>query len=167
MGANKYATGSINKKTVNANSINLTIQGNKFAHFRKKLRLTQFDVLAEIQKRTGKRFRQGTISSWETGKTVPDMEVLRALASIYNVKVDDLYEQQEQEKPELISSITLSVFQSSINQIHQSFEKGNTEEAYLQLKEVSDDMLTQLAKISDEYHRMKNKIQTLQDVINL
>lgn len=131
------------------------------------MRLTQFDVLAELHKRTGKRFRQGTMSSWETGKTVPDMEILHALASIFDVKVDDLYETKEEKKPELINSSTLSVFQSRISQIDKIFEKGREKEAYQELKKVSEEMLEKFTNVSDEYHRMKHKLQALQDVMNL
>lgn len=145
----------------------MAIPNNKFAYYRKKHGLTQFDVLAEIKKATGKKFRQGTISSWENGKTVPDMQILQLLASIYNVRIDDLYEKPRKDDPNAISLPPISSLQHRVRATQEQYNAGRKDEAYLKLKAVSDEMLEHLSKVTQEYEKLRGKLKTAQDVLNL
>ncbi|MBL6445400.1 helix-turn-helix transcriptional regulator [Fulvivirga sp. 29W222] len=143
------------------------IPNNKFAYYRKKRGLTQFDVLAEIQRVTGKKFRQGTISSWENGKTVPSMQILQILAGVLEVQIDDLYEKPEKADRNSITLPPISTLQHQIDSTQEQYDTGEMDEAYLRLKAISEDMLERLSQISHEYEKLKGKLKTAQDVLNL
>nr|WP_272481204.1 helix-turn-helix transcriptional regulator [Holzapfeliella floricola] len=57
---------------------------------RKQLQLTQDQVSREIH------VSRQTISNWETGKTLPDIESLIALSDTYNISLDELIKGDKQ-----------------------------------------------------------------------
>ncbi len=56
--------------------------GKKIAKLRKKSKLTQEDLAQKLF------VTDGTISKWETDKSVPDYETLKVLAKIFDVKIN-------------------------------------------------------------------------------
>lgn len=95
------------------------------------------------------------------------MEILQALASIYQVRVDDLYEKDSDKSPEAIPGTILAVYEYRLAEIHEIYEEGDKEEAYLKLVKLSEEMLDRLTDMTEEFHRLKGKLQTVRDLINL
>ena len=56
--------------------------GKKIAKLRKKAKLTQEDLAQKLF------VTDGTVSKWETGKSVPDYETLKRLSKIFDVKIN-------------------------------------------------------------------------------
>ena len=145
----------------------MAIPKNKLSYFRKHYKLTQFDVLDEIFKATGKKFRQATISSWETGKSVPDMEILQVLAALFKVKMDDLYENPNEDQNEASTLPSESELRAQITEIQQQYKAGNKEEAFQKLADLSNYLVSEACDISDQYSKLKSKLKTAQDVLKL
>ena len=58
---------------------------------REKAALRQTDVACALNR------TQGTISSWETGRTLPSADKLPVLARLYGCTIDELLSEPEQE----------------------------------------------------------------------
>lgn len=63
--------------------------GPKLKEERLKMKLTQENI-AEIL-----NVSRQTISSWETGRSYPDLESLVALSDLYNISLDELLREDE------------------------------------------------------------------------
>lgn len=63
--------------------------GRKIAELRKKNDLSQQDLANKLN------VSNKTISKWECGNSVPDIEILNSLAKIFNVSIDKLVNEQE------------------------------------------------------------------------
>ena len=120
---------------------------NQIAYFRKKRGLTQADIREELYQVTGKKFRQGTISFWENGKTVPSMTIMNALCQILGVSSEQLYEEELIEATEEnIQKLAHDEFQSIVNECDQLFET-NPERAYELLRDRYEKMHKQLGVV--------------------
>lgn len=60
--------------------------GNKIADLRKKQKLTQKDLAQELN------VSDKVISRWETGASLPDVEMMKKLAQAFNVTIAELYD---------------------------------------------------------------------------
>ncbi|MBL6446146.1 helix-turn-helix transcriptional regulator [Fulvivirga sp. 29W222] len=140
--------------------------GNKIAYFRKKNGLTQDDIREEVYKHTGKKFRQGTISSWENGKTAPDMDILSVLASILRVNVDDLYDKPEP-KSEDIMTADLIRFKDGLAQAQELFAQMKKEEAYHHMEELCTAMLKKMNAISGSYEKAQAQLRAVREITRL
>lgn len=140
--------------------------GNKIAYFRKKNGFTQEDIREEVYKHTGKRFRQGTISSWENGKTAPDMDILIVLASILRVSVDDLYEKPEPESEDIMTA-DLIRFEDGLNEAQELFARQKPEEAYHRLVEFYTEMLKKMSSISGSYEKVQAQLRAVREITRI
>jgi len=149
----------------------LASSGNKIAYVRKKRGYTQQDIRDLVFQKTGKKYRQGTISSWETGKTSPGMEVLEALASILGVSVDDLYEKDQEEDSrsdsKIITSNDLARFEQGLRDAQKLFEENNEEDAYLKLEGLYKKMLNKIDDLSEEYDRLQSQLRAVREITRL
>jgi transcriptional regulator with XRE-family HTH domain len=73
--------------------------GNKLKQLRKKKKLTQ-NELAEVLD-----LDQSSISYYERGKKVPEIQTLEKIASFFNVSIDDLWTTGEYSDPVVAESI--------------------------------------------------------------
>ena len=87
----------------------------KFKQFRKNLDLTQ-EQIADIFNVTPQ-----TVSRWETGTNMPDIEMLPALAEFFKVTVDDLLGVDIMKNQQRINKIT--------EQLEEKHHKGLTDDA--------------------------------------
>ena len=76
--------------------------GNYLYELRHENDLTQRYVAYELE------VSDKTISKWETGKAKPNLEKLKLLAELYNVKLEDLLKQGKKEKQVKINKIVLT-----------------------------------------------------------
>lgn len=53
--------------------------------------LRQTDVLAEYERRCGKRLAQSTLVSWEQERTFPTVPQFKILCDIYGVSMADIF----------------------------------------------------------------------------
>ena len=95
------------------------------------------------------------------------MYILQVLASIFNVKIDDLYETPAKTAYEPDAGPSLATFEYQINSAQKIFDDGNIEDAYNRLKMVTGEILAQLTKTTAEHERLKGKLKTAQDVLKL
>lgn len=72
-----------------------------FKDYRKRNGYTQEDLALKLH------LNQATVSKWEKGKSLPDIETLIKLAELYRCRVDDLLCRDicEQKEPETIESV--------------------------------------------------------------
>ena len=75
--------------------------GNYLYELRKQSKLTQRYVAYELD------VTDKAVSKWEMGKSIPDLEKLKKLASLYNVSLDDLINKKDEKKIS-ISKIVLT-----------------------------------------------------------
>lgn len=75
--------------------------GNYLYELRKRSNLTQRAVAFELD------VTDKAVSKWEMGKSIPDLEKLKKLASLYNVSLDELINKQNVKKV-LINKIVLT-----------------------------------------------------------
>ena len=61
------------------------IIANNLVKFRKSAKLTQLELAEKL------KYSDKNISKWERGDSVPDVVVLKQLADLYNIKVDDFF----------------------------------------------------------------------------
>ncbi|MBQ7307162.1 MAG: helix-turn-helix transcriptional regulator [Clostridia bacterium] len=73
------------------NDLNIII-GQNISAYRKKYNMTQLELAEKIN------YSDKSISKWEKGDGVPDIYVLKALADIFNVTVNDLITTHEDGK---------------------------------------------------------------------
>ena len=73
------------------NDLNIII-GNNISAYRKKYNMTQLELAEKIN------YSDKSISKWEKGDGVPDIFVLKALADIFNITVNDLISTHEDGK---------------------------------------------------------------------
>ena len=140
---------------------------NKIAFYRKRRGLTQEDVREEFFKRTGKKFTQGTISSWENGKTAPDINILNILASILDVNVNDLYESSDQENDQLVTRNELIRYEEALHQAKQLVKQDKKEEALDQLQELSISMLEKLKILATSYEKLKVREKAVKEIMRI
>lgn len=76
--------------------------GNRMLELRKKLNLSQAE-LAEMIGVTNK-----AVSKWETGKSKPTTNVIRKLAALFNIDVNDLLSLKDEEREMNISKIVIT-----------------------------------------------------------
>ncbi|WP_255697886.1 helix-turn-helix domain-containing protein [Fulvivirga ligni] len=142
--------------------------GNKIAFFRKKKGLTQHDLRNEVYKRIGKKFRQGTISSWENGKTAPDMDVLNVLASILEVNVDELYEKQNNSEASYVTSIKdILLYKKALNEIQSEFDSGSEPEAFMNLRELAEEILDNLNDVVNQHEKVITQLKAVREIMRL
>ena len=139
---------------------------NQIAYFRKKRGLTQADIREKLYQLTGKKFRQGTISFWENGKTVPSVSILNALAQILGVSSEQLYEEEVSVVTEKVESPDYSEFRTIAEEADELFDI-NKERAYEQLREAYDRMYQQLDVAQSERDRMRQTLRGLKELMNL
>ncbi|UII33859.1 helix-turn-helix domain-containing protein [Fulvivirga ulvae] len=140
--------------------------GNKIAHFRKKNGLTQEDIRQEVYKQTGKKFRQGTISSWENGKTAPDMDILSVLASILRVSVDDLYDRPGPEIEDIMTA-DLIRFKDGLAEAQGLFAQQNAKEAYQHMEALCIEMLKKMNTISGSYEKVQAQLRAVREITRM
>lgn len=140
---------------------------NNIAFYRKKKRLTQEDVREEFFKRTGKKFTQGTISSWENGKTAPDINILHVLASILEVNVNSLYESSEEETDQPITSSELNKYEESLRQVQAMVKQNRKDEALDQLEDLSRSMLAKLISLSTSYEKLTVQVKAVKEIMRI
>ncbi|ELR72999.1 hypothetical protein C900_00501 [Fulvivirga imtechensis AK7] len=139
---------------------------NKIAFFRKRRGFTQDDIRQEIYKRTGKKFTQGTISSWENGNTAPDMNILNILASILDVSVNAFYE-PDQEDEDIINRAELARFEQDLREAKLMFSRDQTKEAFTRLETLSGEMLEKLSTLSTSYEKMKVQVKAVREIMKI
>lgn len=144
----------------------MVYSGNKIAYFRKRGGFTQNDIREEVFRRTGKKFRQGTISSWENGKTAPDMDILMVLASILNVNVDDLYDKPHADSPESTSA-DLIRFEDGLHEARQLFSERRLDEAYHKLESLYSEMLKSMSGLSGSYEKLQAQMRAVREITRL
>ncbi|MTI25956.1 XRE family transcriptional regulator [Fulvivirga kasyanovii] len=144
----------------------LAYTGNKIAYFRKKNGYTQEDIRQEVYRHTGKKFRQGTISSWENGKTAPDMDILSVLASILRVSVDDLYDKPEPKNEDIMTADLIS-YKEGLSRAQELFAKQKTEQAFHQLEELCAEMLKKMNSISGTYEKAQAQLRAVREITRL
>ena len=76
--------------------------GNRILELRKNLNLSQAE-LAEMIGVTNK-----AVSKWETGKSKPTTNVIRKLAALFNIEVNDLLSLKDEEREMNISKIVIT-----------------------------------------------------------
>ncbi|UII27300.1 helix-turn-helix domain-containing protein [Fulvivirga maritima] len=146
----------------------MTTTANKIAFFRKKKGLTQHDLRNEVYKRIGKKFRQGTISSWENGKTAPDMDVLNVLASILDVSVNELYEKtNNQEAPVVTTLKDITLYMQALNDIQRDYDKGQMESAYNDLKELTEEIISELSDVVNQHEKVITQLKAVKEIMRL
>lgn len=62
-------------------------------HFRTKAKLTQLELAEKLN------YSDKSISKWEHGAGVPDIFILKQLADLYGIKVDDFFTENDFSKP--------------------------------------------------------------------
>lgn len=95
------------------------------------------------------------------------MDILQVMASIFGVKVDDLYEKSDPETTPGVNSTTLSVYETKLGEIDKEFNETKSDESYTKLRQLAFDMYRQLSQLSHENQKLKDKLRTVLDVINL
>jgi len=65
------------------------IVARNLAHYRKTAGLTQQELADKLN------YTDKAVSKWERGEAVPDVFVLKQIADLYNVKVDDFLKEEE------------------------------------------------------------------------
>ncbi|MBL3656231.1 helix-turn-helix domain-containing protein [Fulvivirga sediminis] len=146
----------------------MTTTANKIAFFRKKKGLTQHDLRNEVYKRIGKKFRQGTISSWENGKTAPDMDVLNVLANILDVSVNELYEKTNNQEPTSTASLKdISLYLQALGNIQRDFNKGEKESAYNDLKELTQEIISELSEVLNQHEKVVTQLKAVKEIMRL
>ena len=78
----------------------------------KKLRLENGYTQSELAEKLNVTHQ--TISSYETGRTLPDINILSKLAEIYNVNIEELLYSSESEQKKLTNSIKITAIVSGI-----------------------------------------------------
>ena len=107
--------------------------GRKIAELRKQNNLSQQDLANKLN------VSNKTISKWECGNSVPDIEILNSLAKIFNVSIDKLVNEQDDfNKKEDTNNVISSAVKESIDKL-----VGGADEAFDTLKEISDWILSQ------------------------
>ena len=76
--------------------------GNYLYSLRKENNLTQRFVAYQLD------VSDKAVSKWETGKSKPDLEKLKLLAALYNVSLDELLNNQKEQKNVKVSEIVLT-----------------------------------------------------------
>jgi CYTH domain-containing protein/transcriptional regulator with XRE-family HTH domain len=76
--------------------------GNYLYSLRKENNLTQRFVAYQLD------VSDKAVSKWETGKSKPDLEKLKLLAALYNVPLDELLNNQKEQKNVKVSKIVLT-----------------------------------------------------------
>jgi len=66
---------------------------NNIAEFRKKANLTQYELANKLN------YSDKAISKWERGESLPDVLVLKKIADLFGVKIDDLLQQNNNDMP--------------------------------------------------------------------
>ncbi|UII23312.1 helix-turn-helix domain-containing protein [Fulvivirga ligni] len=122
----------------------------------------------EVYKRIGKKFRQGTISSWENGKTAPDMDVLNVLASILEVNVDELYEKQNNSEASYVTSIKdILLYKKALNEIQSEFDSGSEPEAFMNLRELAEEILDNLNDVVNQHEKVITQLKAVREIMRL
>ncbi len=67
---------------------------NKLKNIRKRIGISQEELADKIN------VSRQAVTKWETGKGIPDIDNIIALATLFNVSIDDLLLDRENEKPE-------------------------------------------------------------------
>ena len=67
---------------------------NNLVYLRKKNNFTQLELAEKLE------YSDKSISKWEHGETLPDIEVLHKLANLYNVTLDYLVSSKPNEERE-------------------------------------------------------------------
>lgn len=62
-------------------------------YYRKALGLTQLDLAEKLN------YSDKLISKWERGEGMPDIIVLKTLADLYKIQIDDFYKEEKQKTP--------------------------------------------------------------------
>lgn len=76
--------------------------GNYLYELRKENKLTQRYVAFQL------KVSDKAVSKWETGKSIPDLEKLKSLAALYNVRLDELLDNKGKNKEVKINKIVLT-----------------------------------------------------------
>lgn len=140
---------------------------NQIAYFRKKRGLTQADIREKLYELTGKRFRQGTISFWENGKTVPSMSIMQALSQILGVSSEQLYEEEAVELAEEdTQTLSYEEFMAIVNESDGLLEI-NSEKAYQVLRSGYEKMYKQLESVQSDHEKVQQTLRNLKDLMNL
>lgn len=140
---------------------------NQIAYFRKKRGLTQADIREKLYESTGKRFRQGTISFWENGKTVPSVSIMQALSQILGVSSEQLYEDEVTDATEDgIEKLSCHEFVAIAEESDDIFD-SDPEKAYELLRDGYDKMFKQLETVQSDQERMQQTLRSLKDLMNL
>ena len=69
--------------------MNLTQLGALIKYLRKNQNMTQDDLAEQLD------VSVSAVSKWETGKNLPDMDVLHRLSTIFHISIDDLYHAED------------------------------------------------------------------------
>ncbi len=68
------------------------IVANNLILYRKERKLTQAELAEKLN------YSDKSISKWERGDALPDLEIMKRLADIYGIKVDDFFAQKDNKK---------------------------------------------------------------------
>ncbi len=74
---------------------------NKLVTYRKAAKLTQLEVAEKLC------YSDKAVSKWERGESIPDITVLKELANIYNISIEDLLSEGE---PKAKTPVTFKSF---------------------------------------------------------
>ena len=69
------------------------VVAKNIVYYRKKLNMTQLELAEKLD------YSDKAISKWERAEAIPDITVLKKLADIFGITVDDLLNQLEGVKP--------------------------------------------------------------------